>query len=95
MNNLEKKHLTFEERERFISDWQQSGLSKKQFAQERGVKYCTFIGWFQGSKQTATPGFTEVVISTGNKLLMEVVIKEKTVRFYQPLPKEYFLLLLQ
>jgi hypothetical protein len=95
MSNVEKKHFTSEERERFISDWQQSGLSKKQFAEERAIKYCTFIGWFQGSKQTAAPGFSEVVISSGDKLFMEVVIREKTVRFYQVLPLEHFQWLLK
>ena len=91
MSNLEKKHLTSEERERFISDWQQSGLSKKQFAIERGLKYCTFVGWFQGSKkETSSPGFSEVIIPSADKLFMEVVIREKTVRCYQVLPLENF-----
>jgi len=95
MSNVEKKHFTTVERERFISDWRQSGLSKKQFAEERAIKYCTFIGWFQGSKQTAMPGFSEVVISSADRLLMEVVIGEKTIRFYQPLPLEHFQWLLK
>ncbi|MCX6275158.1 MAG: hypothetical protein NTV09_08115 [Bacteroidetes bacterium] len=96
MSNLVKKNLTSEEKERILSDWKQSGLSKKKFAEERGLKYCTFVGWFQGSKKgISTPGFSEVVISSGDKLLMEVVIREKTIRFYQMLPKDYLFLLLQ
>lgn len=95
MSNLEKKHFSSEERERIISDWKQSGFSKKKFADERGLKYCTFVGWFQGSKKTAIQGFSEVVISSADKLFMEVVIKDKTLRFYQAIPKEYFSLLLQ
>ena len=96
MSNLEKKHLTSGERERIISEWKQSGLSKKKFAEVRGLKYCTFVGWFQGSKkETSAPGFSEVVISSSDKLFMEVVIREKTIRFYQMLPKEYLFLLLQ
>ena len=96
MSNLEKKKLTSDEKERILSDWKQSGMSKKKFAEERGLKYCTFVGWFQGSKKgISTPGFSEVVISSGDKLFMEVVIREKTVRFYQPLPLEHFLWLLK
>ncbi len=44
MSNLEKKKLTAEEKESIISDWKQSGLSKKEFAEQRGLKYCTFVG---------------------------------------------------
>lgn len=96
MSNIEKRKLTSEEKERILSDWQQSGLSKKKFAEERGLKYCTFVGWFQGSKKKIpTPGFSEVEISSGDRLFMEVVIKEKTVRFYQPLPLEHFQWLLK
>jgi hypothetical protein len=96
MSNIEKKHLTPDERERIIYDWKQSGLSKKKFAEQHGLKYCTFIGWFQGSKKgISTPGFSEVEISSGDKLFIEVVIKEKTVRFYQPLPLEHFQWLLK
>ena len=83
MSNLVKKNLTSEEKERILSDWKQSGLSKKKFAEERGLK------------GISTPGFSEVVISSGDKLLMEVVIREKTIRFYQMLPKDYLFLLLQ
>ena len=96
MSNLEKKHFSSDERERIISDWKESGISKKKFAEDRGLKYCTFVGWFQGSKkEISSPGFSEVVISSSDKLFMEVVIKDRTVRFYQVIPKEYFSLLLQ
>ncbi|CAN5469966.1 hypothetical protein BH11BAC1_BH11BAC1_30250 [soil metagenome] len=96
MSNLGKKNASTEERHQIISEWKQSGLSKKKFAEERGLKYCTFVGWFQGSKkQISTPGFSEVVISSGDKLFMEVLIREKTVRFYQVLPLEYFQYLLK
>ena len=96
MSNLEKKHFNSDERERIISDWKQSGFSKKRFADERGLKYCTFVGWFQGSKKEITSsGFSEVLISSSDKIFMEVVIKGRSLRFYQALPKEYFSMLLQ
>ena len=96
MSNLEKKNFTSAERETILTDWKASGMSKKQFAEQRGLKYCTFVGWFQGSKkETSTQGFSEVIISSGDKLYMEVVIREKTVRFYQVLPLEYIQWLLK
>lgn len=96
MSNLEKKHFGSQEKEQIISEWKQSGLSKKQFSEERGIKYCTFVGWFQGTKkETSSDGFSEVVISAGEKIFMEVVSGSRTLRFFQPPSKEYLMLLLQ
>ncbi len=96
MSNLEKKKLMSEEKERILLDWKLSGISKKQFAEQQGLKYCTFISWFQGSKkETLAPEFSEVVISSTDKLFMEVVIRDKTFRFYQILPLEHFQFLLK
>ena len=96
MSNLEKKHFTSAERETILSDWKQSGLSKKKFAEQRGLKYCTFVGWFQSAgKEKSALGFSEVIISSSDKIFMEVVVRERTFRFYQVLPLNYFQLLLK
>jgi len=96
MSNLEKKHLTADERERIISEWKQSGLSKKKFADQHGLKYYTFIAWFEKHGSAGKdPGFEQIKIVGEEKIFMEVVTGNRTLRFYQPLSKEYFTLLLQ
>jgi transposase-like protein len=91
MSNSAKKNFDWEEKEKVISEWKQSGVSKKQFAEDRGIKYHTFVGWFKraGNDNTAR-GFSEVAVSSSERVLMEVVTRDKTIRIYQLLPAEYF-----
>jgi hypothetical protein len=96
MSNLVKKNLSSEEKQKMISDWRLSGLSKKHFADQMGLKYCTFIGWFDRyGKSESTAGFEQVRISGSEKIFAEVILGGKTIRFFQPFPAEYFQLLLR
>ena len=47
MSNLEKRTFTTQEIKDFIAQWKESGLSKKKFADQHGLKYYTFIAWFE------------------------------------------------
>jgi len=90
MSNLEKRHLSAEEKQRIITEWKQSGLSKKQFAEQAGLKYYSFVSWFGAKKKKPVPGFEQVKISAPDQLFAEVIIANRTIRFFQPFPAEYF-----
>ena len=96
MSNLGKKFLSREERQKYISDWRESGLSKKAFAENAGLKYYTFMSWFEPSvKPRKVKGFTRVQLPASEKVFAEVICAGKTIRFFESLPGEYFSKLLQ
>jgi hypothetical protein len=96
MSNLAKKGLSSEEKQKMISDWRLSGLSKKKFADQMELKYCTFIGWFDRyGKSEAGVGFEQIKISRNESIFAEVIFNGKTIRFFQPFPAEYFQVLLR
>jgi hypothetical protein len=96
MSNLEKKSFTSDEIKDFVQSWRISGMSKKQFSDQHGLKYYTFIAWCDKyGKAEKGPGFEQIQLSGTEKVFMEVVTRERTLRFYQPIPKEYLSLLLQ
>ncbi len=96
MDNVQKKSYSPEEIKNFISQWKQSGLNKKKFADQHGLKYCTFIAWFERHGNSSGGGFEEVKIKTSAEhIFAEILIGEKCIRFFQPFPAEYFQLLLK
>lgn len=97
-DNLEKKGLTREEKQKLISEWSISGKSKKQFAEERKLKYCTFTSWFVAiapKKKKGTPVFTEIKLPAQKVLFAEVQKGTLSIQFFQPFPLEYFQVLLK
>ncbi|MGJ1242399.1 IS66 family insertion sequence element accessory protein TnpA [Sphingobacterium siyangense] len=59
MNNLQEK------RDRMLSmitDWHQSGKSKKACCAENGIKEATFYYWFSRIKETDTAGCSFITI---------------------------------
>ena len=94
MNTTGKKTYSREEINNLKNQWQQSGLSKKRFAEEHGIKYYTFIGWFDGEVKQPK-GFMPVQINSPEILFAEILSNGKTIRFYQPFPAEYFSLLIK
>ena len=68
MSNLEKNHFTSEEKQKIISEWKQSSLSKKKFAEERGLKYYSFVSWFGAKKKKPAGGFEQVKIVPSDQL---------------------------
>ena len=97
MSNLEKRTFTSDEIKDFIAQWKESGLSKKKFCDQQGLKYYTFIAWCDkyGKPENAT-GFKQIQVSGSEEnIFAEVVTGNRTIRFYQAIPKEYISLLLQ
>jgi len=80
----------------YISSWHSSGKSKKNFAEENGLKYYTFVSWFERYKtKPVKPAFTEVKLPTEKKVFAEVKTGSTTIRFFQAFPLEYFQLLIK
>ena len=97
-NNLLKKVFTKEEKEHYISRWQAGGKSKMKFAAENGLKYYTFVNWCHTllPKNKKEPSaFTEVKLSVHKTIFAEVQKGGLSIKFYQPLPLEYFQLLVK
>lgn len=47
-----------------ITDWQNSGLSKKAFCRQRNMRYQTFHYWYNRLHNTSSsPGFTEIKVT--------------------------------
>lgn len=57
-----------------ITDWQQSGLSKKRYCAENGINEATFYYWFSRSKENdiSSGGFI-AMDKTGRKGDVEVI----------------------
>lgn len=92
MSNLEKKSYSSEEIRNFVESWQQSGMSKKQFSDQHGLKYYTFIAWCDKyGKAEKSAGFKQVTLaSPGERVFAELVRGDLTIRFHQQIPAEYF-----
>ena len=96
MSNLEKKRFTADEIKGHVESWGQSGLSRKAFSEQHGLKYYTFVAWCDKyGKAEKGAGFEQIQIGGGEKIFAEVITGNRTIRFYQGIPKEYFSLLLQ
>ena len=56
-----------EERQALKTEWQNSGLGKKEFCAAKQLNYNTFISWFAGQDKTKSTGkgFVPVKIETG------------------------------
>jgi hypothetical protein len=61
----DKQLRTAEEIARLKQLWMESGKSKKQFTDEQGINYMTFIGWFSTKKKKTVakqPGFVPLKV---------------------------------
>jgi hypothetical protein len=96
MHNVEKKAISPEEKKNFIEQWKSSGLSKKEFSEQQGLRYNTFVTWFvQKKSKKPAGGFREVSVATLSPVFAELVRGDLTIRFHQPFPAEYFHALLR
>lgn len=82
----DKQLRTTEEIARLKQLWSESGKSKKQFTEENGINYMTFIGWFSTRKKksvlkkpgfvplevphNATAPFAEISFSKGHRIVL-------------------------
>jgi hypothetical protein len=59
---------TQEEMKAVISEWQNSGQSKKEFCRDRKIVYQTFHYWFKRLSGARSSGFSEVKIPVSNQI---------------------------
>jgi len=91
--------FTNEQREELIQRWKSSVKSKKQFADENGIKYMTFIDWVrkrQRKKSLETPSeqFIPLEIPTYNSFA-ELHVSGRKIIFHQPVSAEYLKIILR
>lgn len=96
----DKQSRTAEEIARLKQLWSESGKSKKQFTDEHGINYMTFIGWFSTKKKktvTQQPGFVPLAISHDvTSPFAEISFsKGHRVVFHQPVSADFLQLLLK
>lgn len=96
----DKQSRTAEEIARLKQLWSESGKSKKQFTQEEGINYMTFIGWFSSKKKKAVgkkPGFVPIKVSSEViKPFAEISFsKGHRVVFHQPVSADFLQTLLK
>ena len=91
-NNIQKGWRTREQKEELILQWQQSGKSRKEFCQEKGITYNSLVGWCKQFKdRKASPGFAEVKVKTHSGLFAQVHLPGgKRIDFFHSVPVEYF-----
>lgn len=60
--------LTKEEMQVVISEWETSGLTKKEFCRQRGLRYPTFHYWIKQVGSDRQKGFTEVSLQADTRV---------------------------
>ena len=98
VSNVEKKWRTRLEKDEFISQWKQSGKSRRVFCQEHGLNYNSFITWNkeQKSKLKTEAGFSEITVQNSERLFAQIHLSEqKRIDLYQPLSSEFIRSLLK
>ena len=98
VSNIEKKWRTRLEKDELISQWKQSGMSRKVFCDEQGLNYNSFITWDneKKSKLKAGSGFSEITVQSSERLFAQIHLSEqKRIDLYQPLSSEFIRSLLK
>lgn len=75
------RRYSAEDRERFIREYEESGLSRRDFCARRGINLTTFHGWFHmkprdnGARvNPPSPPFAEVKLAGGVSVPIEVLL---------------------
>lgn len=91
-NNVQKGWRTREQKEELILQWQQSGKSRMEFCQERGITYNSLVGWCKQFKdRKASPGFSEVKVKSDSGLFAQLNLPGGIrIDFFHSVPVEYF-----
>ncbi|WP_282635907.1 IS66 family insertion sequence element accessory protein TnpA [Sphingobacterium thalpophilum] len=63
-----------------IADWQQSGMSKKRYCEEKGINAAMFYYWFSRSKENDTSNGGFIAIDKGGRNSAVEVIYPNGVR---------------
>lgn len=96
----DKKSRTPEEIVQIKQLWSESGKSKKQFTEEQGINYMTFIGWFSTKKErTVSKKLGFVPLKVPHNVITPFAeisfSKGQRVVFHQPVSAEFLQLLLK
>lgn len=97
-NNVQKNWFSREQKAELILQWQQSGMTRKKFCEERSFNYYTFGTWVDQlkEKKPSSSGFTEVKVKRDSSLFAQVQLPGGIkIDFYQSLPAQYFQSLLK
>lgn len=91
--------FTNDQREELIERWKQSGKGKKQFADENGIKYMTFIDWVRKRKRKSiseapSEKFIPLEISSPS-CFAELNFGGKKIIFYQQVSADYLKIILR
>ena len=93
-NNIHKGWRTREQKEGLILQWQQSGMSRKEFCHEHQISYNSLVSWCKQLKdKNILHGFTEVKVNTvSDSGLFAQVHLPKGIRIdlFHFVPAEYF-----
>lgn len=91
-DNVQKSWCTREQKEELILQWQQSGKSRKEFCQEKGITYNSLVGWYKQFKDRKAPsGFSEVKVKSDSGLFAQVNLPGGIrIDFFHSVPVEYF-----
>ena len=85
--------FTNQQREGLIQRWKDSGKGKKQFAEEHGIKYMTFIDWVRKRQRKLfleIPSEQFIPLETpASPIFAELSFQGKKIVFHQSVPAEY------
>lgn len=98
INKVQNNRYSREEKQELIQQWQQSGMTRKKFCDERSFNYYTFGTWVDQLKvkKPASSGFTELKVPPVSGLFAQLHLSDGIkIDFYQPVPVEYFQSLLR
>ena len=98
-NNVQNMSRTWQEKESIILQWQQSGLSRKEFCEQQQISYNSLVSWCKILKDKKTsPGFTEIkpVSTTASGLFAQLYLsKGVRIDLFHFVPAEYVQTLLK
>jgi transposase-like protein len=93
-NKVQNFSRTWKEKETIIGQWQQSGLSRKEFCDQHGISYNSLVSWCKTIKdKQAGKGFTEVkipVVEPSGLFAQLHLPKGMRIDFFHFVPAEYF-----
>ena len=90
---MQNEKFTMEKIEQHLQDWQESGLSKKEYCRQRGIKHHLFSYWFSRAtiKQDASfvplePSINEeIIIVSPAGIQVKLPLNNSTVHFVKQL----------
>lgn len=99
-DNVQNVRLTTEQKKELISQWKQSGISRKKFSAEHQINYYTFMDWcYRFDKKPAqkkVTNFVELKVSSQPGSFAEIKFTNgSAIVFYQPVTADYFQSLLK